>query len=146
MIGVETLSLPRVVNFKFPLQPNQKYYITQYGELDFSWVTDKIWLYIYQFLLPHTFLVKCWENELFELGGKGLCSTTSCEQLPSVLFDKTDNSRGWVGGGEIEDSEERGGGIVRVLWDWGVRGKCGQEEVGYCRIGVSQERGEGTVQ
>ena len=33
---VITLSLPRVINVKFLLQPHQKYYITQYGELDFS--------------------------------------------------------------------------------------------------------------
>ena len=31
-----TLSLLRMINVKFPLQPHQKYYITQYGELDFS--------------------------------------------------------------------------------------------------------------
>ena len=31
-----TLSLPRVINFKFPLQTHQKYYVTQYGELGFS--------------------------------------------------------------------------------------------------------------
>ena len=31
-----TLSFPRVINFKLPLQPHQKYYITQYGELAFS--------------------------------------------------------------------------------------------------------------
>ena len=30
-----TLSLPRVINLQFPLQPLQKYYITQYGELGF---------------------------------------------------------------------------------------------------------------
>ena len=30
-----TLSLPRVINIKFPLQPHQKYNITQYGELGF---------------------------------------------------------------------------------------------------------------
>ena len=30
-----TLSLPRVINFKFPLQPHQEYYITQYEELGF---------------------------------------------------------------------------------------------------------------
>ena len=30
------LSLPVVINFKFPLQPHQKYYITQYEELGFS--------------------------------------------------------------------------------------------------------------
>ena len=28
--------LPRVINFKFPLQPHQKYYITFYGEFGFS--------------------------------------------------------------------------------------------------------------
>ena len=31
-----TLSLPRVITFKFLLQPHQKYHITQYGELGFS--------------------------------------------------------------------------------------------------------------
>ena len=31
-----TLSVPRVINLKFPLQPHQKYYITQYEELGFS--------------------------------------------------------------------------------------------------------------
>ena len=31
-----TLSLPRVISFKFPLRPHQKYYITQYEELGFS--------------------------------------------------------------------------------------------------------------
>ena len=31
-----TLSPPRVIYFKFPLQPHQKYNITQYEELSFS--------------------------------------------------------------------------------------------------------------
>ena len=31
-----TLSCPRVINFKFLLQPHQKYYITQYEEVGFS--------------------------------------------------------------------------------------------------------------
>ena len=31
-----TLSLPKMINFKFPLQPHQKYYITQDEELGFS--------------------------------------------------------------------------------------------------------------
>ena len=31
-----TLSLPRVIKFKFPLQAHQSYYITQYEELGFS--------------------------------------------------------------------------------------------------------------
>ena len=34
------LSLPRVVNFKFALQPHQKYYITQYEELGFTQTKD----------------------------------------------------------------------------------------------------------
>ena len=37
-----TLSLPRVINVKFPLQPHQKYNITKYGELGFSLVTQII--------------------------------------------------------------------------------------------------------
>ena len=35
-----TPSLPRVINFKFLLQPHQKDYITQYGELGFSQLTQ----------------------------------------------------------------------------------------------------------
>ena len=31
-LGVHLLSTTRVINFKFLLQPHQKYYITQYGE------------------------------------------------------------------------------------------------------------------
>ena len=34
--SVLALPLPRVINVKFPLQPQQKYYTTQYGELGFS--------------------------------------------------------------------------------------------------------------
>ena len=34
-----TLSLPRVINFTFLLQPYQKYHITQYGKLGFSYLT-----------------------------------------------------------------------------------------------------------
>ena len=33
-----SLSLPGVINVKFPLQPHQKYYITPYEELGFSWL------------------------------------------------------------------------------------------------------------
>ena len=40
-----TLSLPRVINFKFLLQPHQNYYITQYGELRFIAHSDERWLY-----------------------------------------------------------------------------------------------------
>ena len=35
-----TLSLPRVINFKFLLQPHQNYYATQYEELSFSSLTQ----------------------------------------------------------------------------------------------------------
>ena len=35
-----TLSLPGVINFKFPLQPHQKYYVTQYEELGCSYLTE----------------------------------------------------------------------------------------------------------
>ena len=38
--GSLTLSLPRVINCKFPLQPHQKYYITQYEEFGFSKLTQ----------------------------------------------------------------------------------------------------------
>ena len=32
------MSLPRVINFAFPLQPHQNFDITQYGELGFSYI------------------------------------------------------------------------------------------------------------
>ena len=35
LISGPSLSPPRGINFKFPLQPCQKYYITQYEDLDF---------------------------------------------------------------------------------------------------------------
>ena len=35
-----TLSLPRVINFKFLLETHQKYCITQHEELGFSWLTQ----------------------------------------------------------------------------------------------------------
>ena len=35
-----TLSLPRVINFKFPLQPHHKYYTAQYEEIGFSYLTE----------------------------------------------------------------------------------------------------------
>ena len=39
-LSPSTLSLPRVINFKFPLQPRQEHCITQYGELGFSSLTQ----------------------------------------------------------------------------------------------------------
>ena len=35
-------SLPRVINFKFPLQPHQKYNTTQYGEIAFHSLLDQM--------------------------------------------------------------------------------------------------------
>ena len=35
-----SLSLPRVIDVKVPLQPHQKYYITQYEELAFAQLTQ----------------------------------------------------------------------------------------------------------
>ena len=34
--GIIPFTLSRVINFKFPLQLHQKYYISQYEEVDFS--------------------------------------------------------------------------------------------------------------
>ena len=65
-----TLSLPRVINVKFLLQPHQKYYITQYEELGFSKLTRMKDDYTTKsHNLTYTFFsLKGWENELFELG------------------------------------------------------------------------------
>ena len=54
-----TLSLPRVINFKFLLQPHQEYYITKYGELDFSKVIQMKDDYTTNsHYLTHTFLFR----------------------------------------------------------------------------------------
>ena len=68
-----TLSLPRVIKFKFPLQPHQKYYIIQYEELGFplhaSMKDDCATSLRYCTSLIH-FTLKGWENVLFELGSE----------------------------------------------------------------------------
>ena len=54
-----TLSLPRVIKFKFPLQPHQKHFITQYEKLGFSWLTEMKDDYATNFrYLTHTLLLK----------------------------------------------------------------------------------------
>ena len=70
--GVLTLSLPRVINIKFLLQPHQKYYITLYEELGFSSLTRMPDDKYYQFSLPslEQFYLQGWENVLFELGSE----------------------------------------------------------------------------
>ena len=50
-----TLSLLRVISFKFPLQPHQKYYITVWRTWLFIAYSDERWLY-YQFSLPHLYI------------------------------------------------------------------------------------------
>ena len=68
-----TLSLPRVINIKFPLQPHQKYYITQYGQLGYSYLTQMKDDYTTNpQYLTHTFVFKrLGECTLFNLGVKG---------------------------------------------------------------------------
>ena len=51
VIPTITLSPPRMINYRFPLQPQQKYYITQYEELGFSY-SDQTRLYTIDFLYP----------------------------------------------------------------------------------------------
>ena len=60
-----TLSFPRVINFKFPLRPHQKYYITQYEELGLSSLTQMKDDYTTNsHYLTYVFLFKGWENVL----------------------------------------------------------------------------------
>ena len=66
-----TPSLPRVINFKFPLQPHQKYYITQCELLGSHSLLR--WKMITLPILPNSlidFSLKGWENELVELGSE----------------------------------------------------------------------------
>ena len=58
--------------FQTPLQPHQKYYITQYEELGFSTLTQMKDDYASNsHYLIHTFpFIKGWEDVLFELGSK----------------------------------------------------------------------------
>ena len=62
-----TLSLPRVINFKFSLQPHRKYNITVWRTWLFMPYSDEI---LYQFSPPHLYIsrIKGWENVLFGLG------------------------------------------------------------------------------
>ena len=51
-----TLSLPRVINYKFLLQPHQQYYITQYGEPGSSHLTQVENDSATKFSLPHLYI------------------------------------------------------------------------------------------
>ena len=57
----------RVINFKFPLQPHQKYHITRYDHSLLRWTM--IILPILPTSLIH-FSLEGWENVLFELGAE----------------------------------------------------------------------------
>ena len=68
-----TLPLPIVINFKFPLHPHEKFYITQYEEFGFhSLVRYKIKLFYYKFSQSHLYvsLEYCGEDALFDLGSE----------------------------------------------------------------------------
>ena len=68
-ISFLTLSLPRVINFKFPLQPHQKYYITKYEEPVFSYLTKwKTIILSISHTSPMHLSLRDWENALVELG------------------------------------------------------------------------------
>ena len=51
-----TLSLPRVIIFKLPLQPHQNYNVTRYEELGFSQLTQMKDDYYYHFSLTHLYI------------------------------------------------------------------------------------------
>ena len=95
-----TLSLPRVINFKFPLQPHHKYYITQYGDLAFdSLLRWKMIIPILTTLLTHLSLRRLgecaflpWEWKVKEGGANTapvrpsvieLMGITCCDQIES---------------------------------------------------------------
>ena len=69
-----TLSLPRVINLQFPLQPHQKCNISQYGELVFSYLTQMKDDYTTNsHYLTHIFLFrKVGRMYFLNLGVKGL--------------------------------------------------------------------------
>ena len=83
-----TLSLPRVINLKFPLQPHQKYYNTQYEELGFSSLTQMKYDYTTNsHYITYTFsLFEVGRMHVLSLGVKGLT-----RQTPKYDFYKCHN-------------------------------------------------------
>ena len=62
------ISLPRVINSKFPLQPHQKDNIIQYEDLGFSWLTRiKDDYTTNSHYITDTSLLKGWKDVPFEL-------------------------------------------------------------------------------
>ena len=88
---VLTLSFPRVINLKFPLQPQQKYNIPKCEEFGFSQLTQTKYdctLTILTTSLVHLPL-KSWENVLFKLGSErvrlDIRWDTFCQSLETLV-------------------------------------------------------------
>ena len=62
---------PKKVNFKFLLQPHQKYHIRWYGHSSLRWKMIKL-IPILTTSVTYTFLLKGWENVTFDLGNERL--------------------------------------------------------------------------
>ena len=79
-----SLSLPRAINLKFLLQPHQKYYITQYEELGFSYLTQMKDDYTTNIIL------NAWECTFWtwEWKGKPFQSWAQKVHFPSLLKRK----------------------------------------------------------
>ena len=79
-----TLSLPRVINLKFPLQPHQKYYTAQYEELGFSSLTQMKDDYTTNSCyITYTFsLLEVGRMHVLSWGVKGLKLLKSCNLNP----------------------------------------------------------------
>ena len=93
----KTLSLLRVINVKLSLQLHQKYFITQHEELGFSWLIQMKEDYTSNsHYLTYTFLLKGWENVLYNFGSRVTHAVHSffsikrrlhvANQLPSIIF------------------------------------------------------------
>ena len=82
-----TLSLPRVINFKFLLQPHHKSYTTQYEELGFSSLTQMKDDYtINSHYLTYTFSLQEVGRMYFVSSGvKGLTKSTRSYEIFSRL-------------------------------------------------------------
>ena len=98
-----TLSLPRVINLQFPLQPHQKCNISQYGELVFSYLTQMKDDYTTNsHYLTHIFLFrKVGRMYFLNLGVKGLNSfllTMTWSRRRRVEYDvRSTWSNSWTG-------------------------------------------------
>ena len=83
-----SLSLPRVINVKFPPQLHQKYYITQYEEFGFSSLTQMKDDYTTNSHYPtYTFLFrKVGRMYLFQLGSERVMGNADYQTSPVFLL------------------------------------------------------------